>query len=294
MVAMRRLLIVCAAVWCVSCSPARLANAFVSADLIYLSDLSYGELERQRLDLYLPVGTPPYPAVIFVHGGYWDSGSKEEYAFVADALVAEGYAVAIPNYRLVPEVTFPAYVEDIAQATAWLLEYAELLELDAERIHLMGHSAGAHIAALVTLDARYLAAYGREACELASFVGLAGPYDFLPLAPDDLRARAALGPPAAYAETQPINFARGDAPPVLLVTGLADEVVDPHNSLRLAARLEAAGGSVQLVTYPGVDHAGIVGGVSRVARFLAPQLLSDLLNFFEEVAALPSACAPEE
>lgn len=279
---------------CAGCTPTQFVNAFVSTDLIYLADLSYGELERQSLDLYLPVGAPPYPTVIFVHGGYWDSGDKEEYVFLADALTAEGYAVVIPSYRLVPEVTFPAYVEDIAQAVDWVLEYAELLELDAAQVSLMGHSAGAHIAALVTFDGRYLAAYGREACELAGFIGLAGPYDFLPLAPDDARARAALGPPEGYFQTQPINFVSGDAPPTLLATGLADTTVDPRNTLSMAARIEAVGGRVHVATYEGVDHTGIIGGLSRVARFVAPQVLPDLLAFLQDAAIAPSPCEPSD
>lgn len=261
------------------CTPTQFINAFVSTDVLRIADMAYGDLERQQLDIYLPSGAAQRPVIIFVHGGYWDTGSKDEYPFLADAFVTEGYAVVIPNYRLVPEVTFPAYIEDIAQAVAWVFDNASAYDFDPSRITLMGHSAGAHIAALVAFDERYLAMFGYHNTAIHSFIGLAGPYNFLPLDPGDVRAQAALGPPEDYPLTQPINFVRETGPTAFLATGLADRTVDPENTLSMAARISEVGGRVQVATYEGVNHIDIVGGLSRVARFVAPQVLPDILEF---------------
>jgi acetyl esterase/lipase len=262
-----------------SCTPTQLINAFVSTDVLRVADIAYGELDRQQLDIYLPGGAVQRPVIIFVHGGYWDTGSKDDYLFLADTFIAEGYAVVIPNYRLVPTVTFPAYIEDIAQAVAWVFDNASEYNFDLSRITLMGHSAGAHMAALVAFDERYLAAFGYSNTALHSFIGLAGPYNFLPLDPGDVRAQAALGPPEGYPLTQPINFVQGTEPPAFLATGLADRTVDPQNTLSMAARISEAGGRVQLMAYEGINHIDIVGGLARVARFVAPQVLPDILEF---------------
>lgn len=257
------------------CSPLQVVNAFVRGELRVTEDVAYGALERQTLDVYTaPATEGGRDVVVFVHGGYWDSGDKAQYRFVADSLTERGFVTVVPNYRLVPDVTFPAYVEDVALAVRWAFDH-----LRSERVFLMGHSSGAHVAALVAFDDRYLDAVGLAHDELAGFVGLAGPYDFLPLAPDDERSRAALGPAERWAATQPIHFAGADDPPAFLATGLADDTVDPANSLRLAARLREQGGSVTLETYPGLGHAALVGALARAGRALEPRVLEDVVAF---------------
>ncbi len=262
------------------CSPLGFVNSFVSQDVLVRRDLAYGELPRQKLDLYTSAAAPARGVVVFVHGGYWDSGDKSEYPFVADSFTNQGFITVIANYRLVPEVTFPSYAEDVALAVKWVFDNIVNYGGDPEKVFLMGHSAGAHIAALVAYDERYLEAVGATP-KLAGFVGLAGPYDFLPLAPDDARSRAALGPEATRAQTQPVNFVGGDEAPALIAIGLEDTTVNPNNSLRFAERLEASGGEVELKTYRGLDHVGIVGALGRGTRFLGPQVLKDVLDFLK-------------
>lgn len=257
------------------CSPVQIVNAFVSSELRVTQDIRYGPLERQLLDVYMsPETDGSRGIVIFVHGGYWDSGDKADYRFVADSLTERGFTTVIPNFRLVPDVIFPAYVEDVALAVEWVFE-----NLQSDRVFLMGHSSGAHIAALIIFDERYLDALGLSNSELSGFIGLAGPYDFLPLAPEDQRARAALGPEENREATQPINFVDGSEPPAFLATGLADETVDPGNSRRLAARIEQRGGRVELETYPGLEHATLVGALARAGRVLEPAVLEDVVDF---------------
>ena len=259
-----------------ACSPISFVNSFVSSDLERSKDIAYGPLERHRLDIYEASGVPR-GVVVFVHGGTWDSGDKSDYPFLADTFTENGYTTVVVNYRLVPDITFPSYAEDLALALNWVAERTELF--GSERLFLMGHSAGAHIAALVTFDETYLAPYG--GVPITGFIGLAGPYDFLPPQPDAVRTRAALGPETNWQATQPINFVDGTEAPALLMTGLEDTTVNPGNSERMAAKILEQGGEAALLTYEGVDHVGIVGALAQVARFLEPRVLEDVLTFLE-------------
>ena len=252
------------------CGP-RLLDALVPDSGYRLErDLAYGKQPRQRLDVYLPDGLAgPAPVVVFFYGGRWESGDKGDFRFVGQALASRGLIAVIPDYRRFPEVRFPTFVADGATAIAWVRDHLADLGGDPGALHLMGHSAGAHIAALLALDPHYLAAAGIEPAAVASFVGLAGPYDFLPLHDPTLEQIFAVDDMAA---TQPITFAGRGAPPTLLLHGAADATVLPANSERLAAALEAAGNSAQVRLYPGIGHIGLVAALAAPLRWLAPVL----------------------
>ena len=228
-------------------------------------DRPYGPDPRHRYDLYGDADSS-VPLVVFIHGGGWDSLSKDQFAFVGNALVAQGFSAALINYRLGPNTPFPGFVFDAARAVA-------LLRKDTgRRVVLMGHSAGAHIAALVTLDPRYLAAFGTTPCEaVAGFAGLAGPYDFLPLTEERYKA---IFPANTRPQSQPINFVGGPHPPILLAHGLDDATVEPDETRRLAAALRRAGGEVETLLLEEVDHTDIIGaygpGLSRLAPIREP------------------------
>lgn len=226
-------------------------------------DIAYGGLPRQTYDLYEPTGPRrDAPVVIYFYGGGWKSGDKDKYRFVAQTLAKVGYTVAIPDYRLYPGVTFPAFVEDGAAAVAAVTQRLE------RPVILMGHSAGAHIAMMLSLDRTWLAAQGIDADEtVRATVGLAGPYDFLPLSNNLRPILAPKGDPEA---SQPIAYARGDAPPLLLVHGEADRTVLPKNTANLAKAIKERGGDVTVITYPKVAHAGVIGAFSKRLAFLAP------------------------
>jgi acetyl esterase/lipase len=243
------------------------------------SNIAYGNDPQHRLDLYIPGGVPgaaPPPLVVFWHGGRWSFGDKTDYRFVGAALAQLGYVAVLPNYRHYPEVKMAGFMDDAAQATLWAAGNAERYDADPNRLYLMGHSAGAHMAALLTLDERYFAAAGRSAPRLAGVVGLSGPYDFLPLREPDVQD--IFGPPALYSDSQPINFVRADAPPMLLVHGLRDDTVAPKNSRNLATALSALGVPVTLKLYHGVMHADTVAALSRPGRGRAPTL-ADIAAF---------------
>jgi acetyl esterase/lipase len=232
----------------------------------------YGTHPEHRLDIYSPEAPSPTPRplVVFWYGGRWETGDKEDYRFVGAALAEIGAVAVLPNYRHYPQVKMPGFMDDAALAAGWAARNAAELGADPSRLYLMGHSAGAHIAALLTLNRRYLEVPGRPAPVIAGMIGLSGPYDFLPLEDADLQDM--FGPAERYPDSQPIHFARPDAPPMLLMHGLADQTVRPRNSINLAAALQAQGVAVRLKTYPGVGHADTVAALSVPARRRAPTL----------------------
>jgi acetyl esterase/lipase len=233
------------------------------------ADLAYGDDPQQRLDVYVPKNPAAPPAiVVFWHGGRWSYGDKNDYRFVGAALAELGCVAVLPNYRHYPQVKMPGFMQDAARAARWAEAHAMDYGVDPQRLYLMGHSAGAHMAALVTLDSRYFAASGSPPPNIAGVIGLSGPYDFLPLREDDVKDM--FGPPALYPDSQPIHFVRADAPPMLLVHGLRDDVVWPRNSINLAGSLQALGVSVTLKLYPQLTHADTVAALSPPLRGRAP------------------------
>jgi acetyl esterase/lipase len=241
-------------------------------------NISYGADPRHRLDVYVPEVVPgkQRPLIVFWHGGRWSFGDKADYRFVGAALAELGCVAVLPNYRHYPEVKMPGFMDDAARAGQWAAAHAAEFGADAKRLYLMGHSAGAHLAALVTLDRRYFAATGQPVPSIAGVIGLSGPYDFLPLLEADVQDM--FGPPPDYPDSQPINFVRPDAPPMLLVHGLKDDTVWPKNSRNLATALDAQGAAVTLKLYPKLVHADTVAALSLPARGRAPTL-ADIAAF---------------
>jgi len=264
------------AAWKLALLAANLPAAFGSHERQV--DIAYGDDPQQRLDAYLPnvAGSAPRPLIVFWHGGGWNSGDKAEYRFVGAALAELGYAAVLPNYRHYPQVLMPGFMEDAAHAALWAAAHAPALGADSNRVYLMGHSAGAHMAALLTLDTRHFAATGHPAPCIAGVIGLSGAYDFLPLLEPDVQE--IFGPPERYADSQPIRFVRPDVPPMLLIHGSKDGRVWPKNSINLAAALSARGATVTLKLYSERGHADTVAALCKPARRRAPTL-ADIAAF---------------
>lgn len=259
-----------------ACSPATPLNFLARGGAWAMSTDHYGSGPRHGIDIYTPTGARNAPVIVFFYGGNWQSGDKETYRFVAASLASRGYVTVVPDYRVYPEVRFAGFMQDGARAVAWTEQNAARFGGNPQRVFLMGHSAGAHIAAMLTFDKHWLDAVGLNARrDVAGLIGIAGPYDFLPLHDETLRAIFAGGD---LARTQPITFVAGLEPPVLLLTGHRDEIVDPGNTTRLAARLRATGNDVAAIEYPGIGHMAIVGAFAPVLRPLAP-LLNDIEAF---------------
>lgn len=279
----RQIALFAAALCLAGCSSFDIVNGLTnSGHYLRDADLRYRDGERGALDVYRPrSAVGPLPVVVFFYGGGWREGQREDYEFVASELTRAGYIVVIPDYRLHPDVQFPAFVEDAALAVAWVGNHIDSFGGDPARIAVAGHSAGAHIAALLALDTRYLDAAGADAARVAAWIGLSGPYDFLPLDPGYLTE---VFPEDSRPQSQPIRYARADAPPTLLIHGGDDDTVWPRNSERMAARLADLGVPVTLHLYPDVGHARVVAALASPFDGLAPTA-RDIIGFLDGLPA---------
>jgi acetyl esterase/lipase len=231
-------------------------------------DVAYAGGPRHALDIYLPAeaGAKP-PVVVFFYGGGWKSGERASYRFAGRTLAGCGAMTFVPDYRVWPDTGFPGFLEDAAAAVAFARHEAQSRGGDVSRLFLVGHSAGAYIAAMLALDPAYLAAVGvDQKTALAGVIGLAGPYDFLPLQDPVLEEIFAPAGP----RTQPITFAANASAPMLLLSGADDRTVYPANGTRLAAKVREAGGRAGTVVYPGIGHIAVLAALAAPLRFLAP------------------------
>lgn len=249
------------------------------------SGVAYGSEPGQRLDVIVPDRPGPHPVLVFIHGGGWHSGTPGNYRFVGRRFARAGYAVVLVGYRLNGEGIYPRMLEDSAAALAWVRANAASFGGDPGPVILMGHSAGAYNAVMLALERQWLGRAGVPEGFVKGVVGLSGPYDFHPFTSDS--ARKAFGHVADPAITQPINFVRGDAPPMLLVTGDTDVTVKPRNSRVLAKALTAAGASAQLVELGQVDHSGTV--MKLAVPFDRDRRVLDPVLAFLSVHSKPSA-----
>ncbi|MEO7324830.1 MAG: alpha/beta hydrolase [Dokdonella sp.] len=240
-----------------------------------------------KLDVYRPSpSTTAAPIALFFYGGSWRSGSRDEYAFVGKALAARGIVTIVADYRKFPQGRFPDFETDAAVATRWTIDHAREWGGDPARVFLIGHSAGAHIVALLATDARYLTTVGLKPRDVAGVVGVAGPYDFLPLT--DPKIKEVFGEESTWPASQPVNFVNGDEPPFLLLNGTGDRVVDPRNSASLAHRLKAAGVDVTHKQYRGVGHFRVLAAMRYPA--LSPTR-ADVTDFILHTPAVPRSAS---
>lgn len=272
-----------------ACTITQLFNAIIpTGDLTKSADVSYGPIPRQKLDIYTPKNatTAPKPVVVFFHGGSWDSGGRDEYLFVAEALTSRGFIAVVPDYRLYPDVKFPDFVDDAAQAFVWTKANISRYGGDTNRVFVMGHSAGAHLAAMLTYEKTFLARAGGSYRDIAGMIGLAGPYDFLPLKSE--RLMTIFGPVEGRPKSQPINFVEGNEPPALLLHGDNDTIVGPHNSANLARRIGEKGGKVEHIRFPDMEHRAMVVSISAPFRSGKP-VLDQIERFIRNGKAQDSA-----
>ena len=272
------------------CSPIRILNGLVPDAHQFESGIAYGNQPRQQLDVYQPStgklpGEGRAPLVVFFYGGSWSSGQRADYKFVGEALATRGAVVVIPDYRLSPQVTYPTFLRDGAQALRWGLDNAARLGADPKRVYVMGHSAGAYIAAMLALDDRWLREAGARPQQLAGWIGMAGPYDFLPIG--DPKTKVAFDWPNTPASSQPLAHVSAAAPPALLMAASKDKLVDPQrNTERMAERLRAAGVEVTVREFGDLNHVTLIGAVAKPLEWIGGPVLPPLLAF---IGLAPSA-----
>jgi acetyl esterase/lipase len=268
-----------------ACSPAGVLNALVPEDAYDLArDVPYGPDPREKLDVYRPRAPAPaagYPVVVFLYGGAWNRGDRADYKFVGAALASRGIVAVLADYRLYPQVRYPEFLRDCARALAWARREARSHGGDPARLYVMGHSAGGYNAAMLALDPRWLAAEGLAPAMLAGWIGLAGPYDFLPIVNPD--AKPVFNHPDYPPGSQPIAYASAASPRAFLGAATSDELVNPErNTKQMAEKLQAAGVPVTLELYSRANHVTLVGAFAWPLRWVAP-VLEDVSAFVIEM-----------
>jgi acetyl esterase/lipase len=272
-----------------ACAPMATLNGMVpAAGTEATTAVAYGPLSRQRLDIYRPSGAAPaagWPVVVFFYGGSWNRGERADYQFVGRALASRGVLTLVADYRLYPEVRYPDFLTDCARALSFGLEQGARLGGDPQRVFVMGHSAGAYNAAMLALDPRWLKGTGHAPAELAGWIGLAGPYDFLPMKNPD--TRPVFFHPDYPAGSQPVDYVASNAPRTFLGAANADDLIDPQrNTVGLATRLQAAGAKVQVKLYERVNHVTLAAAIAWPLRWLAP-VLDDVVAFIDGTPKAP-------
>jgi acetyl esterase/lipase len=251
-----------------------------SSTFAFTEGVGYGPNPRQKLDVYQPATPAPpggWPVVVFFYGGSWHWGNRAEYTFAGEALASRGVLALIADYRLYPEARYPDFLDDSAMATAYALREARRLGGNPQRVYVMGHSAGAYNAAMVALDERWLKAQGHSPASLAGWIGLAGPYEFLPIS--NPQAQVVFHHPHYPPGTQPIDYVQRHTPRAFLGAAHNDHLVNPvRNTEQMAARLKAAGAPVQMKLYEGVDHVTLVASMAWSLRWMST-VLDDVSSF---------------
>jgi acetyl esterase/lipase len=264
-----------------ACSPVKVLNTLVPANGYQLqADIAYGDLSRQKLDIYQPkLKNERLPVVIFYYGGSWDSGDKSDYKFAAEAFTSNGFVTVIPDYRVYPEVLFPGFMADPAAAAKWVKQNIQQYGGDPTRVYLVGHSAGAHIAVMLSLNTEYLAQVDLAPNDFRAVIGSAGPYDFLPLKSN--RLKEIFGDEAHQLKSQPIEFVTGANPPMLLLVGLKDGTVWPRNTFNLANKIKQAGGFVEVAEFPNYGHIDMAAKLAKPLRGNS-RLLASMIEFMQK------------
>jgi acetyl esterase/lipase len=242
------------------------------------ADVAYAPGPRHRLDVYVPAKARARPIIVFWYGGGWENGRKSNYRFVGAALAKAGYVAVLPDYRLYPEVRFPEFVDDGARALAWAVNHASEIGGDPRRIYVGGHSAGAHIAAMLAYDTARLERVGLARDAIRGCIGLSGPYV---LTPNDATLNDIFRAPFTLADWQPVQRVQAGAPPALLLHGEADTVVDVAHAQRMAEKLQSLGIPVTLRTYASRGHRDTVAAFASAAPNKLP-VLEEIRRFVGE------------
>ncbi len=245
-------------------------------------DLAYGKHERQKLDVVWSVENTAAPVVVFFHGGSWRWGVKDFYREIGEEFAKHGVTCILADYRLYPEVRFPAFVEDAATVLKWTRDHVDRYNGDPSNIFLMGHSSGAHIISHLALDEKYLEAIGGDFSWIKGVVGMSCPYTFQPSS--EWMYKDIFFPLADSPLVLPISHVDGDEPPFLVLHGRHDYLVDVKQAEAFVKRIESKGGEV---THKIFNFHGHFSLTRRITSWYMPPrgILHEVLAFVEVTSA---------
>ena len=225
-------------------------NVFSPTNINEAIDISYGEHPRLKLDIYFPDKEikKKNKVVFFIHGGAWDSNSKDSFKFIGKALAQNGYTAVLPNYRLAPEYKHPAQIKDIAQALKWTEKNISNFGGNEKEIVISGHSAGGHLAALIGYGDKWQQKYDINKRNIRALVLLAGVYKFADKYEEGSEPVKNFVPKNLWEDAQPVHYLDSSDPPTYILHGLKDETVIPKQSYHLAKKL----------TEKGIEHKSIL------------------------------------
>jgi len=243
----------------------RLPSRELSSNVEMKPDLEYtdgqpADANKHKLDLYLPKDKKLAPVFLFIHGGAWRSGDRAQYLPLGNRFAKEGILTVVPSYRLAPKNAHPAQIEDVAAAFAWTVRHVAEYGGDTNRIYVGGHSAGGHLAALLTLDPRYLQAHQVSAKSIRGTIALSGVYD---LAEGDSQASVFGKDKQVRRDASPLFHVKKPAPPFLVSYCQWDYPTLPAQARLFHAALRKAGVEAQLVFVPREGHISEMISITR-------------------------------
>ena len=230
----------------------------VVRDVSYLQGTRYQD-QKDKLDIYLPEGRRNAPVIVSYYGGALMAGDKDENTFIGERFAAAGFVTAVVNYRLSPAVAHPAHVQDAAASLAWVKRHIAEYGGDAGRLFVIGHSAGAYLAALLSTDERYLAAHKLSLRDIRGVVPVSAFYwvERPGVAPD--RDKSVWGTDRqAWIDASPAHHLQRNTPPMLILYADGDEDWRRQQNVEVAQAMKSAGqANVELAMIKGRTHMSI-------------------------------------
>lgn len=243
-------------------------------------NISYTEKPDNQLDIYVP-SKDIKAVIVFYYGGCWGnctSKNKADYLFIADTLTKQGYAVVIPDCRQYPDVKFHDIMDDAEASFLWSINHLQEYKIETDNIYVMGHSSGAHVAAMLVDNKKYIV---EDRKKINGFIGLAGPYDFYPFDKEDAYLYDLFSSQNNYYASQPINHIDGNEPPHLILHGKNDKTVFTHNAVNITQKLKQNNTEHQLVLFEKMKHVNILVSLSKPLRKNS-KVLKHINSFIEK------------
>jgi acetyl esterase/lipase len=249
----------------------------ISPEVEMIAGISYADgspedADKHKLDLYLPRDKKNFPVLMFLHGGSWRSGDRSAYRALGDRLARAGIGVAIPSYRLMPQNPHPAQIEDAAAAFAWVVQKAARYGGDPSRIYLSGHSAGAHLAALLALDEKYLGKFALPRTSIHGVIVISGIYDV------DKLDTFLVAANADRHDASPVAHAHSGSPFFLVSYCQWDYFGLPKQARDFTRTLKKNFVGAELLYLPGENHISEVISLAQDHGLLIDALLNAVNN----------------